>query len=229
MTPFKILYGRDPPHLVHYGHRATPVSQVEQYMEECDQILEELKQHLTRAQQIMKANADGKRREVQFEVGDKAYLKLRPYRQKSLALRRNEKLSPRYFGPFEIVERIGAVAYRLDLPRASSIHPVFHVSQLRRAIGDHVSSPTLPPSLTAEMEVLLEPETIAGIRQGPNGGAEVLIGWKGLPAYEATWEPIDVVKQQFPEFHLEDKVPFGGGSNVRPPIVKTYVRRKFRN
>ena len=127
-THFKILYGRDPPHLVYYGQGSTPVSQVDQYMEERYRILDELKRHLSKAQQIMKKQADGYRRDIQFEIGDRVYLKLRPYRQKSLTRRRSEKLSPRYFGPYEIEEKIGEVAYRLKLPPTSVIHPVFHVS-----------------------------------------------------------------------------------------------------
>ncbi len=69
-TPFKILYGRDPPHLVHYGHQKTPVTLVDQYLEDRDRILEELKRQLSRAQQIMKKQADGHRRDVMFAVGD---------------------------------------------------------------------------------------------------------------------------------------------------------------
>lgn len=53
-TPFKILYVRDPPHLMYYGQGSTPVSQVDQYLEERDRILDELKRHLSKAQQIMK-------------------------------------------------------------------------------------------------------------------------------------------------------------------------------
>lgn len=69
-TLFKILYGRDPSHLVHYGHRTTPVPQVDQYLEERDQMLDELKRHLYRAQQIMKKQANIHRRDVQFMAGD---------------------------------------------------------------------------------------------------------------------------------------------------------------
>ncbi|PKU74578.1 hypothetical protein MA16_Dca003781 [Dendrobium catenatum] len=164
MTPFKVLYGRDPPHLVHFGSSRTPVSSVEEYLEERDRVLEELKRHLLRAQQIMKKQADGHRKDIQFEAGEKVFLKLRPYRQKIVANRRNEKLAPRYFGPYEVMEKIGAVAYRLKLPPSATIHPVFHVSQLRKAIGDHITVPELPATLTEELEVIMEPLELRGVR-----------------------------------------------------------------
>ncbi|KAI0530941.1 hypothetical protein KFK09_000489 [Dendrobium nobile] len=216
MTPFKVLYGRDPPHLVHFGSSSTPVSSVEEYLEERDRVLEELKRHLLRAQQIMKKQADGHRKDIHFEAGDKVFWKLRPYRQKTVANRRNEKLAPRYFGPFEVIEKIGVVAYRLKLPPSETIHPVFHVSQLRRVIGDHIAIPELPPTLTEELEVILEPLELKGVRQKEDETKEVLIQWKNLPDYEATWEPYEMVKQHFSDFHLEDKVILWEGGNVRP-------------
>ncbi|KAI0516451.1 hypothetical protein KFK09_009130 [Dendrobium nobile] len=172
MTPFKVLYGRDPPHLVHYSHSSTPVSAVDQHLKERDQVLEELKRHLFRAQQLMKKQADGKRRDIQFAVGDKVYLKLRPYRQRTMAQRRNEKLAARYFGPFEVEERIGEVAYRLRLPPTARIHPVFHVSQLRRVVGEHAVSPELPSTLREDMEVTLEPLAVEGVRINEKGEKE---------------------------------------------------------
>ncbi|GJW08422.1 retrovirus-related pol polyprotein from transposon 297 family protein [Tanacetum coccineum] len=109
-TPFKILYGRDPPRLVRYGSQPSPSFEVDRYLEERDQVLDELKVQLSKAQQIMKINADKHRRDVQFEIGEKVYLKLRPYRQRSVANRNNVKLAPRYFGPFDIVEKVGKLA-----------------------------------------------------------------------------------------------------------------------
>lgn len=84
----------------------------------------------------MKKYVDVKCREVSFEVGDMVYLKLQPYQQKSLAKKECEKLSPKFFGPYEIIEKIGEVAYRLRLPPSTTIHNVFHVSQLKKVVGE---------------------------------------------------------------------------------------------
>lgn len=79
----------------------------------------------------MKRLADKKRRKISFNVGDWVLVKLQPYRQHSLPLRKNQKLGMRYFGPFEISQRIGSVAYKLILPEHTRIHSVFHVSLLK--------------------------------------------------------------------------------------------------
>ncbi|GKB13004.1 ty3-gypsy retrotransposon protein [Tanacetum coccineum] len=231
-TPFKVLYGRDPPRIIPYEVSSTPTFEVHHYLQERDKILEELKKNLLKVQQTMKSKADRHRREENFEVGDYVFLKLRPYRQQSVARRRNEKLVPKYFGPFEVEERIGAVAYKLKLPDSSSIHPVFHVSQLRRVIGSEVVDPVLPEGLTKDMEVILQPEEVLGIREGSNstqGSREALIRWKNLPGYEATWEPINMIREQFPEFHLEDKVILlagGNDTNPDPKWGKVFQRRR---
>lgn len=84
----------------------------------------------------MKQFADRKRTEKQFEVGDWVLLILQPYRQKSMAMRHNMKLAPRYYGPFQVVQRVGTAAYNLNLPSTSRIHPIFHVSCLKKKLGE---------------------------------------------------------------------------------------------
>ncbi|KAA0062471.1 Transposon Ty3-G Gag-Pol polyprotein [Cucumis melo var. makuwa] len=118
-TPFQVVYGRPPPPLISYREKKTPNNEVEVLLKERDLAISALKENLTIAQNRMKKLADTKRRELKFKVGDEVYLKLRPYRQRSLAKKRAEKLAPRYYGPYRITETIGEVTYRLDLPPRS--------------------------------------------------------------------------------------------------------------
>lgn len=82
----------------------------------------------------MQKSTNKHQREVEYTVENWVYLKLRPYRQSTMAGKRNEKLAQRYFGPYQIIERNGKVAYKLHLLPQSQIHSVFHVSQLKLAV-----------------------------------------------------------------------------------------------
>lgn len=163
MTPFRVLYGRDPPRLLGYDQGAAVTFEVDRHLQDRDRVLGELRDQLVRAQQIMKASAYGKRRDVTFEVGEMVYLKLRPYRQVTVAHRINQKLAPRYYGPYEIVERIGQVAYKLKLPPTSSIHSVFHVSQLKKMVGEQ--QVTVDLRANGASEGVVEPEGVLGTRK----------------------------------------------------------------
>jgi hypothetical protein len=216
---------------VRFDRGQTKVPAVEQVLIDRDDALDELKFHWLRAQQRMKAQADKRRRDLEFSVGDLVFLKIRPYRQKSLAKRPNEKLAPRYYGPFAVLERIGKVAYKLDLPATTSIHPVFHISQLRPALGANLSKQSIPTQLTSELEFVVKPEALLGVRKRNTSTAsvlDVLIKWQGLPDFEATWEKFDKIDHDFPAFHLADKVAFWDGGIDTPPVQYTYVRRKRR-
>lgn len=96
-----------------------------------------LKENLTMAQERMKKYYYRNHTDREFQVDDMIYLCLQPYRQNLVAFKRNLKLAPRFYGPYTVIKRIGAVAYRLDLPISAKIHPVFHVLALKRRVGSH--------------------------------------------------------------------------------------------
>lgn len=162
-TPFNVVYGRQPPPIISYGDKKTTNNTVEQQLIERDKQLLILKEHLRLSQERMKKQVDKHRREVEFDEGDMVYLKLRPYRQKSLA-KRCEKLAPRYFGSYKILEKIGVVAYRLDLPPEACIHDVIHVSQLKKVVGQQIQVQSSLPTLSDSFEWVIEPEEVLGIR-----------------------------------------------------------------
>ncbi|OIT33078.1 hypothetical protein A4A49_64184, partial [Nicotiana attenuata] len=135
MTPFQALYGREPPTIARYILGSTASELVESYLLQRDEVLLILKNNLFKAQNRMKTLADKSRSDISFEAGDWVYVKLKPYRQSTLRLQRDHKLGRRYFGPYKVLKRIGAIAYRLEFPEAAKIHSVFHVFMLKRCIG----------------------------------------------------------------------------------------------
>ncbi|KOM57180.1 hypothetical protein LR48_Vigan11g021200 [Vigna angularis] len=247
-TPFEIVYGRTPPALVCFTQGETHVEVVAADLVDRDEAIRQLEYHLLRAQHQMKKFADKKRRFMQFEVGEWVFIKLRPHRQVTIARRINQKLAPWYYGPFLVVEKKGEVSYKVQLPESAKVHPVFHVSQLKKAIGNHVVEPTLPTELSLEEEDQEEPETVLATWEIPEGGTitkQWLIKWKGRTEEEAMWEDEGLLRSQFPYFSLEDKGVVAGGSNdrtpnkdgpanqhetiiegARPKIWNVYVRRK---
>lgn len=146
-------------------------------------------------------------------MGDWVFLKLQPYRQHSIFRRSSQKLSIRYFGPFQIEDRVGAVAYCLKLPEGSRIHSVFHVSLLKKRVGDDTpTSGTLPPMQSNGL-LRLCPAYILDSRHVLHNGARVLefwVQWRGLPVEEAKWENAKQLQTSFPDVNLEDKVLFDG-------------------
>lgn len=130
-TPHRVVYGRPPPPLISFGDRKTPNNSAEQLLQERDLIINTLKENLVIAKNRMKKHADLHRRELKSQVSDEVFLKLRPYHQRSLARKRCEKLAPKFYGPYKVVEKISEVAYRLKLPPEANIHNVFHISQLK--------------------------------------------------------------------------------------------------
>ena len=107
-------------------------------MEESQEILKLLKDNLQVVQNQQKQYASRYREERTFQVNDLVYLRLQPYKQTSLKNNRVEKIKPRYYGPYKVVQKIGEVAYELEHPEGSKIHNVFHVSCLKKYLGQKI-------------------------------------------------------------------------------------------
>lgn len=119
-------------------------------------MLDLVKQHLHRAQHRMKDQADKRRSDRVFQPGDRVFLKLQPYVQTSVAQRACHKLAFKFFGPYTVLAKIGAVAYRLQVPEGSLVHPVFHVSRLKPAHLRPEQRATALPSDALAFQVPLE-------------------------------------------------------------------------
>ena len=136
------------------------------------------------------------------------YVKLRPHRQNFTTQRIYSKLAVKYFRPFQIMSQIGEVAYKLHLPLTSRIHLVFHVSQLKRAIGEVSAEAVLPLELKPEFTTMIEPEAVILSREVTKMGERIeewLVHWKNKPIEEATWGSAIDIQNQFLTFCLEDK------------------------
>ncbi|XP_072086971.1 uncharacterized protein [Arachis hypogaea] len=165
----------------------------------------------------MKYHADKQRCQVELEEGDLALVKLQPYRQHSMALRKHQKLGMRYFGPFKIQQKLNAVAYKLALPPEAKIHNVFHISALKKFRGDQETHYLPFPLRTTEMGPVLEPHAVRAKRTVIKDGKEILqlqVQWGEGPVAELTWEVVDNFCRAFPDFNLEDKVDVVLGGNV---------------
>ncbi|CAN6712631.1 unnamed protein product [Malus baccata var. baccata] len=202
MSPFEALYGRA---------CRTPLcwSEVGERVLECPEIVDEITQNvqvikfnLKAAQDRQKSLADRHTTDRVYDVGDWVFLKLSPWRG-VVQFGKRGKLSPRYIGPYVITERVGEVAYQLELPpELSKVHNVFHVSKLRHYISDpsHVIPPQ-PLEINQDLTYDEEPVTILDwkdkvLRNKTVSLVKVL--WRNHSVEEATWETEDRMGEMYP-------------------------------
>ncbi|XP_076886631.1 uncharacterized protein LOC143536549 [Bidens hawaiensis] len=197
MTPFKALYGHEATSVHDYIPGTTANASIDVSLSNHQELLVALKASLKNAKKRMIKQANKHRLEKEFEVDDWVYLKLQPYRQKTVQDRANQKLSRRYFGPYKIVERIGKVAYKLELPPSSKIHPVFHVSLLKPSFGNTPINQGNIEAFNEEVASFL-PEGVLDKRVGSENQEQLLVQWENRPLEEATWENKRVLQEQFP-------------------------------
>ena len=223
MSPFKVVRGRDPPYMLDYVPMSAKTEVIDKVLLDRQELLQQLKQNLEKAQGTMKQLVDTRRCSESFKVGDHVLVKLQPYRQITVAIRHSNKLFARYFGPFLVLKRIGSVAYKLALPPTARIHDVFHVSLLKLFWGPISNQPLPFPHEIFQSHPILEPHLVLQERKLTIQGTaktQILVWWQGLPSTAATWEDKDDFKLAFPDFNLEDKVEVDGGSMIGMRLMK---------
>nr|GEZ58496.1 reverse transcriptase domain-containing protein [Tanacetum cinerariifolium] len=116
--------------------RCKPMEFEVELIHETTKKIDQIKNRLLTARSRQKSYANVRRKQMEFKVGDKVMLKVSPWKG-VIRFGKRSKLSPRYIGPFEIIERIGPVAYKLELPeKLHGIHNTFHVSNLKKCLAD---------------------------------------------------------------------------------------------
>ncbi|KAH9665582.1 Endonuclease [Citrus sinensis] len=206
MAPFEALYGRkcrSPICWDEVGERKLLGPELIQIT--IDKI-KLIRGRLQTAQSRQKSYADRRRRELKFEKGDFVFLKVSPWKR-VFWFGKKGKLSPRFIGPFEILERIGLVAYRIALPPSlSRLHNVFHVSVLRKYIADPLHVLDYQPIQINEdmsyeeqpIEIVDRNEQVLRNRVIPL----VKVRWINHSIEEATWEREAEMLEKYPQlFH----------------------------
>ncbi|KAL0561203.1 hypothetical protein IC582_001624 [Cucumis melo] len=207
MAPFEALYGRCCRSPVCWGEVGEQRLMGPELVQSTNEAIQKIRSRMHTAQSRQKSYADVRRKDLEFEVGDKVFLKVAPMRG-VLRFERRGKLSPRFVGPFEILELIGPVAYRLALPPSlSTVHDVFHVSMLRKYVPD--------PSHVVDYEPLEIDENLSYVEQPVEVLARevktlrnkqiplVKVLWRNHRVEEATWEREDDMRSRYPELFEE--------------------------
>ncbi|KAA3480066.1 reverse transcriptase [Gossypium australe] len=203
MTPYDALYGQEPSVHLPYLAGVSRVAEVDRSLQHREAVKSVLRFYLKRSQERMKQIAGRKRSNREFEVGDRVYVKLQPYIQHSLKQFRNQKLAPRYFGPFPVEARVGKVAYKLTLHVTAKIHHTFHVSQLKKHVGSAIASVFLLVT-NVDGSMIKEPIRILDKRMVKRGNStiiEVLAEWADMFSKDATWENWSDMHQRYSHFN----------------------------
>ena len=202
MAPYEAIYGRPCRSLVCWTGVGKISITSPNLIRDTSEKVGMIRKRLLTVQSRQKSYADIRRRPLEFEVGDHVFLKVMPKRG-VIRFGKQGKLSPRYIGPFEVLERVGTVAYRLALPPSLlSVHEVFHVSMLRKYTLDltHIVD---WGEIAVDTDGTLEegPMLIMDSREKVLRGKTVRLVkvlWQHRGVEEATWERKDTVRASYP-------------------------------
>jgi len=201
-APYEVLYGRRCRSPIYWHEAGERRYLGPELVDQANEAIKKIKERLKVSQDRQKKYADRRRRPLEFEIGDNVFLKVAPVRG-VMRFGRKGKLSPRYIGPFEIIERVGKTAYRLALPpRLSGVHDVFHVSMLRKYLWEpsHVLSyETI--DVDPELSYQEQPIKILDRREKELRNKViplVKVLWRNHAVEEATWELEEDMRKNFP-------------------------------
>ncbi|KAJ0854279.1 putative nucleotidyltransferase, Ribonuclease H [Helianthus annuus] len=202
VAPFEALYGRKCRSPVCWAEVGdVQLSGPEIVFETTDKIVQ-IRDRLKAAQDRQKSYADPKRKDFHFEVGDKVLLKVSPWKG-VMRFGKKGKLSPRYIGPFEVIERVGFVAYKLNLPEElNGIHNVFHICNLKKCFADESlviphTDVHIDESLRfVEKPVSIEDRQVKKLRR--KHVPIVKVKWDARRGPEFTWEVESTMKEKYP-------------------------------
>jgi hypothetical protein len=177
-TPFQVVYGHAPPPLLPFSEGTTKVAAVDKQMRDRDVFLAEVKDQLLQAQALIKTAHDKVHHQVEFTVGDWVWLRLNQRMASTVRDATKSMLSPKFFMPYAIIERIGPVAYRLQIPPKSRIHDVFHVAFLKKFEGTPpMAAPPLPNIVRGR--AMPQPAAVVRARQSQDSW-DVLVKSRGV-------------------------------------------------
>nr|GEY25180.1 putative nucleotidyltransferase, ribonuclease H [Tanacetum cinerariifolium] len=203
-APFEMLYGRKCRAPICWDQVGERVIEGPEMIEVTNAKVDVAKEKLKEARTRQKNYADKHYRSLEFQTGDHVFLKVSPARR----VRRfgiKGKLSPRFIGPFEILDRVGEVSYHLALPpQLSHVHDVFHVSLLKGYKYHPLHVITYPlDQIRTDMSLSEEPESILDRQERVMRNKTipfVKILWKNHPEREATWETEESMRASYPRF-----------------------------
>ncbi|GJX33773.1 putative reverse transcriptase domain-containing protein [Tanacetum coccineum] len=206
-APFEALYGRKCRSPVCWTEVGEAQILGPELIQETTEKIIQIKQRMQAARDRQKSYADLKRKPMEFQVGDKVMLKVSPWKG-VVRFGKRGKLNPRYVGPFKVIERVGEVAYKLELPEElSRVHNTFHVSNLKKC---HADEPLAVPldglHLDDKLHFVEEPVEIVGHevkRLKRSRIPLVKVRWNSKRGPEFTWEREDQFKKKYP--HLFTK------------------------
>ncbi|KAJ0556028.1 putative nucleotidyltransferase, Ribonuclease H [Helianthus annuus] len=234
-APFEALYGRKCRSPLCWAEVGDSQITGPEIVVDATEKIAQIRQRMAAARDRQKAYADKRRKPLEFEVGDRVLLKVSPWKG-VVRFGKRGKLNPRYVGPFEIIEKIGKVAYKLKLPaELGAVHNVFHVSNLKKCLSDEtLIIPFKELTIDERLQFVEEPVEIT------DRDVKVLkhkriplvrVRWNSKRGPEYTWEREDRMTEKYPQLfgnkattteaeattsEFRDEIPDQRGEDVTP-------------